>query len=323
MHDVTLFDIKLMIRLKELTKQDEQTFTEFEKQYKAECGNEKIPFSLNPDNLPFEKFWEKVSALRQEKTCPKGFVPAISYLVMHDGTIVGAINLRYKSNDFILNVAGHIGYGILPGMRGKGYATEALRECLLEARKMGLESVVLTTDLDNVASQRVIAKNCGKFLRQVKDKKIFEIELSDAVSVEQSAMAVVVCKNKILTTRESVYGKIAVSLPKGHVETDESVVDAAIRECFEETNVTVNKKNVAALLTPFEVRFTDHHMRLVLKTIAPVLFVTDQYGSPLSKEERVLSVEYIDINEFMQSCSYENVKKVIAEAKSVLVLENL
>lgn len=308
-----------MIRLKEFSKEDEFIYTEFEKQFKAECGNEKIQFSLNPNNLPFDEFCKLIYSLRNEKTCPNGFVPAVSYLIFDGNDIVGAINLRYKSNDFILNVAGHIGYAILPSMRNKGYATEALRECLIKACQMGLETVVITTDLDNVASQRVIAKNGGKFVEEKGDKKIFAIELSQVVSVQQSAMAVVVCQNKILTTKESVYDKTALSLPKGHVEQGESIVDTAIRECFEETNVIVSEENALATLTPFEVRFTDHNRIYVLKTITPVLFVTKEFGSPKSKEERVLSIDYMDIDEFYENCSYDNVRKVIKEAKLLLV----
>lgn len=304
-----------MINLREFTKEDELIYTEFEKRFKAECGNEKIQFSLNPKNLPFDEFCKLIYSLRNEKTCPNGFVPAVSYLILDGNDIVGAINLRYKSNDFILNVAGHIGYAILPSLRNKGYATEALRECLIKACQMGLETVVITTDLDNAASQRVIAKNGGKFIKENGEKKIFQIELSQVVSLQQSAMAVVVCQNKILTTKEAVYDKTALSLPKGHIEQGESIVDAAIRECFEETNVTVTEENAVAMLTPFEVRFTDRNSRYVLKTVTPVLFEVNEFGAPKAKEERILSVDYMDINEFCQNCSYDNVRNVLAEAK--------
>jgi predicted acetyltransferase len=42
-----------------------------------------------------------------------------------------------------------------------GYATQALREVLLDARGRGLRYVEITTAVDNVASQRVIAANGG------------------------------------------------------------------------------------------------------------------------------------------------------------------
>ena len=45
-------------------------------------------------------------------------------------------------------------------------ATEALRQLLPEARAVGLPHVIITTDLDNTASQRVILANGGVLVEQ-------------------------------------------------------------------------------------------------------------------------------------------------------------
>lgn len=55
----------------------------------------------------------------------------------------------------------HIGYAVVPWKRGLGYATQALREVLPDARARGLRYVEITTAVDNIASQRVIAANGG------------------------------------------------------------------------------------------------------------------------------------------------------------------
>ncbi|MFD8667696.1 GNAT family N-acetyltransferase [Streptomyces microflavus] len=49
-----------------------------------------------------------------------------------------------------------IGYGLIPSVRGKGYATEALRGLLLFARARGATRVKGDADHDNIASQRVM-----------------------------------------------------------------------------------------------------------------------------------------------------------------------
>jgi predicted acetyltransferase len=49
---------------------------------------------------------------------------------------------------------GHIGYGVVPWKRGRGYAREAIRQLLPEAWSLGLRYVEITTEADNVASQR-------------------------------------------------------------------------------------------------------------------------------------------------------------------------
>ena len=56
---------------------------------------------------------------------------------------------------------GHVGYSVIASHRGKGYATEALRQILPEALALGMPHIDLTTDIDNVASQKVIQKNGG------------------------------------------------------------------------------------------------------------------------------------------------------------------
>jgi len=57
---------------------------------------------------------------------------------------------------------GHIGYGIRPSERQKGYATTGLQLALEEARKRGLDQVLLTCGVDNLASRRVILANGGQ-----------------------------------------------------------------------------------------------------------------------------------------------------------------
>lgn len=49
-----------------------------------------------------------------------------------------------------------IGYGLVPGVRGKGYASEALRGLLRFARAAGVTSVRGDADHDNTGSQHVM-----------------------------------------------------------------------------------------------------------------------------------------------------------------------
>ncbi|MBI2407752.1 MAG: GNAT family N-acetyltransferase [Gemmatimonadetes bacterium] len=56
---------------------------------------------------------------------------------------------------------GQIEYGVVPWKKGRGYAKEALRLILPEAKTLMMPFVELTTDPDNVASQRVTESNRG------------------------------------------------------------------------------------------------------------------------------------------------------------------
>jgi predicted acetyltransferase len=82
---------------------------------------------------------------------------------MWDGEFAGAINLRWQpgTRELPPTCLGHIGYSVVPWKRRRGYATAALAAMLPIAAAEGLPVVDITTDLDNVASQRVIEANGG------------------------------------------------------------------------------------------------------------------------------------------------------------------
>lgn len=85
-----------------------------------------------------------------------------------DGEFCGSINFRWQHGTPELppHVMGHIGYAVVPWKRGRGHATAALRALLDDARAEGLPWVVLTTDVDNLASQRVITANGGTLVER-------------------------------------------------------------------------------------------------------------------------------------------------------------
>lgn len=129
--------------------------------------------------------------------------------------------------------------------------------------------------------------------------------------IELSAMAVVMCNGKILSTNEIIYGKETLSLPKGHKEDNESMIETAIRECYEETNIIISKDDFVKELTSFSYDFLTPSNKLIRKTIVPFLFNVKEEGNPISKEERIVSVQWQDKEEFIEKCTYENVKKIV------------
>ena len=85
-----------------------------------------------------------------------------------DGGFCGQIGFRWQPGTSALPayVLGHIGYAVVPWKRGRGYATRALALLLPEARKEGLAYVELTTDTDNLPSQKVITNNGGTLVER-------------------------------------------------------------------------------------------------------------------------------------------------------------
>ncbi|MCB0077955.1 MAG: GNAT family N-acetyltransferase [Anaerolineales bacterium] len=83
-----------------------------------------------------------------------------------DGEFCGMISLRWQPGtpDLPPTCLGHIGYQVVPWKRRRGYATRALGLMLPHARALGLPFVIVETDPDNIASQRVIEANGGIFV---------------------------------------------------------------------------------------------------------------------------------------------------------------
>jgi predicted acetyltransferase len=76
---------------------------------------------------------------------------------------IGVISLRWLPGNAPLppHVLGHVGYAIVPWHAGRGHASAALGAILPLARQQGLHFIELTTDPDNLASQRVITRHGG------------------------------------------------------------------------------------------------------------------------------------------------------------------
>ena len=97
---------------------------------------------------------------RDGTTAPR--LPAL-FRWMWDGEFAGNIDLRWAPDGGALpdDVPGHIGYGTVEWKRGRGYATTALSLMLALAVEEGMTEVDIVTDVDNIASQRVVERNGG------------------------------------------------------------------------------------------------------------------------------------------------------------------
>jgi len=77
--------------------------------------------------------------------------------------LVGQISVRWAHGHAPLppHVLGHVGYSLVPWQRRRGHGTRALGLLLPLARELGLPHIELTTDPENLPSQKVILANGG------------------------------------------------------------------------------------------------------------------------------------------------------------------
>ncbi|RFU86741.1 GNAT family N-acetyltransferase [Streptomyces triticagri] len=108
---------------------------------------------------------------REEGARPAGFVPATWYWYVDGETFLGRIQVRHRLTAFLRDFGGHIGYGVRPAARRRGHARAMLRDVLPYARALGLDEVLVTCDVDNTPSRKVI-EGCGGVLEDVRGGKL-------------------------------------------------------------------------------------------------------------------------------------------------------
>ena len=104
-------------------------------------------------------------------------VPSETFLLIReaDNRLIGIINIRLKLNDSLLQHGGHIGYGIRPTERRKGYAEYQLYCALKYCDTKGLDRVLVTCYKDNIGSAKTIQNSYGVLENEVlEDDKILQ-----------------------------------------------------------------------------------------------------------------------------------------------------
>ncbi len=159
-----------MVQLVKLTPAMESEFVSYIKEWR-DSGEEMVPMAADPKELSFSRYLENLPAYETEEGCPENFVPGTTlFLVNEAGRILGAINIRHRLNDFLLSVGGHIGYGVRPSERRKGYAAQMLALALENARELGIDRALITCDKENTGSAHTILKNNGILENEVPDE---------------------------------------------------------------------------------------------------------------------------------------------------------
>lgn len=161
-----------MIELKELSADDGMdVYLMLQEIPKKENG-----LMNNANGLSFEEYKEwlrgKYAESRQIGLMDGWKVPSTTYWLYVNEEPVGFGTIRHFLTDALRKAGGHIGYGIAPRYREKGYGKIILGLLLEEASRLGIDKVLATILLGNAASKAVALANGGIIIEQT-DERIY------------------------------------------------------------------------------------------------------------------------------------------------------
>ena len=117
----------------------------------------------------FDDYVEGELSHSRGENLPEGYVPCSEYWLVDDGEFIGRATIRHELNDKLKQLGGHIGYDIRPTMRGRGYGNRIMALALEKAKALGISRALVTCDIRNVPSRRIIEKNGGVLQDQVEN----------------------------------------------------------------------------------------------------------------------------------------------------------
>ncbi|AIY75316.1 TPA: GNAT family N-acetyltransferase [Bacillus tropicus] len=139
--------------------QDE--YLDFYNEWK-DSGETMIPWVISKDPSNFPAMVQELLDAHNGVNLPQSWVPDSTYwLVTDNNRIVGTVNIRHSLTEHLFNAGGHIGYGIRPSERRKGYATKLLELSLEKTKKLNITRALVVCDEVNTASEKTILHNGG------------------------------------------------------------------------------------------------------------------------------------------------------------------
>jgi predicted acetyltransferase len=130
-----------------------------------DTGFDFLGFDFDPRNS-WEHWIAQMERHQRGIDLPENRVRGAMLAADVDGQLVGCASIRFELNEFLAARGGHIGYGVIPAFRRRGYATAILLESIKIARSESVGALLVACDDDNVGSASVIER-CGGVLESI------------------------------------------------------------------------------------------------------------------------------------------------------------
>jgi predicted acetyltransferase len=115
----------------------------------------------------FQSYLNDLHDYSNGKDLAQGEVATSTFWLIDKKEVVGVVRIRHQE----VECAGHVGYDISPDYRNRGYGLEILKLALEKVKEIGIKEAILTCNVDNIASKKIIEKNNGKLLGTIFDEE--------------------------------------------------------------------------------------------------------------------------------------------------------
>ena len=137
--------------------------------YIAELGEEeRYPFQLDLEHDDFDSLLQRLEDFSNGVNIPSGYVTTSTYWLIEGHELIGVSSLRHHLNARIKECGGHIGLGIRPSHRGRGFGAKLLTLTLQKAHQAGIGEIHIHCHKSNEASVRMIVRNDGVLHSEIK-----------------------------------------------------------------------------------------------------------------------------------------------------------
>lgn len=238
------------ITLRELNDQDEESFLNWVEQWKADDLGW-ATFTWKP-GMSHAEHLQKLENQKDKSKISSNRVPDSMFYAFVGNEIVGRLSIRYELNSFLLERGGHLGYGVSPKHRRKGYATEILKQGLVACQKLGLDKVLITCGDTNVPSWKIIEKFGGSMENRIYDSEdnelvrrywvLTDMDQFKKLEIQDKVIAYITRTNGsqiqlLVFDHDKIYSEAGTQVPAGTVSPGEKFEEALLREILEEAGI--------------------------------------------------------------------------------------
>lgn len=99
------------------------------------------------------------------------YVHSLQFLTINENDkLIGMVDIRLDTNDYILNYGGQLGYSIRPSERNKGYGKNQFHLAINKCKTLGFEQIIITCNKTNIPSKKIIKSKKGILINTINEK---------------------------------------------------------------------------------------------------------------------------------------------------------